>query len=65
MGLRRQMHHRIRLVALKNSRHTGSIANIRMLKRIALVALHRGQRLQVTGIGERIYINNGVLCVLN
>ena len=60
MAFRRQMHHVIRLVLLKNAIQRCPIADIHSLKGKALMLCNWRQRHQVSGVGELIHHHYGV-----
>ena len=63
MTLSCQMHHRIRSMSGKNTLHCRFITDIRVFKIIAIIFADFGKRLQVTGVGKFIDINNGILSI--
>ncbi|CPR42914.1 Uncharacterised protein [Salmonella enterica subsp. enterica serovar Bovismorbificans] len=51
MTFRSQMHHRVRLVLLKNTRYFSGITNIRVFKIVAITFRNIRKGFKITGVG--------------
>ena len=60
-----QVHHRIRLMLCEHAIHGVFIANIRMLKNIAVAIADFTKRLKVAGIGQLVHVDDVVLGIFN
>ncbi|MNG26696.1 hypothetical protein D3C84_1117180 [compost metagenome] len=63
MALGRQVHHGVRLVGGKDPIQFGAVADIDLLKRIAVAGRYRHQRFQVARIGQLVEIDHRILSV--
>ena len=50
----RQVHHGVGLVPLEHARHRGSVADVDTLERVAVIPLHRCERLEITRVRELV-----------
>lgn len=60
-----QMHNDIWLCVRQYAVHLLGIGDVRLLKLVARAVRHAGQRVQVTGVGELVQIDDSVLAVID
>jgi hypothetical protein len=53
-----EMHHRIRLMFMEDTRYFRGIADIDLLETITGIVRHRGQGLQIPRVGQLVYIDD-------